>query len=197
MSQKSPKIKIQKQRKPVVLLILDGWGIAPKSKANAIELAKKPVFDRLWKNCPHTKLAASGSDVGLPAGQAGNSEAGHMNIGAGRIVDQDSVFISKAISTGQFFKNPAFTAAYRHIKKSKSNLHIMGLLTQDQSAHADPDHLLALLAWSRKKGIENVYVHLFTDGRDSPPHSALKSVEALMRQMKNTEDKKHGSRKGE
>ena len=178
---------------PFVLLIMDGWGIAPKSKANAIELAKKPHFDYLWKHYPHTELRAAGKDVGLPPDQEGNSEAGHMNIGAGRVVDQDSVAISKAINTGKFFKNPAFTAAHTHIKKNKSNLHIMGMLADDQSGHADPDHLLALLSWARMKKIKNVYLHLFTDGRDSRPHASLKLIEALMRQLKNQESGGHRS----
>lgn len=186
-----------KKKQPVVLLIIDGWGIAPKSQANAIELAKKPNFDRLWRTYSRTQLKASGKDVGLPATQAGNSEAGHMNIGAGRVLLQDSVYISREINTGKFFKNPAFETAYKHIKKNKSNLHLMGMVTNDQSAHSDPDHLLALLAWSRKKEIENIYLHLFTDGRDSPPHSSLKIVEALMRGLKNKENRKTGKRSGE
>ncbi|MFA6254504.1 MAG: 2,3-bisphosphoglycerate-independent phosphoglycerate mutase [Patescibacteria group bacterium] len=173
------------KRPPFVLLILDGWGLAPKSLGNAIELAKKPNFDYLWNNYPHTKLQASDGYVGLPPTQVGNSEAGHMNIGAGRVVDQDAVFISKDINTGKFFKNAAFDAACKHIKKNRSNLHLMGMLSNGQSAHSDPDHLLALLTCVRLKKIPNAYLHLFTDGRDSPPHSALKLVEALMRQLKN------------
>ncbi len=187
--------KINTKKPPFVLLILDGWGIAPKSPANAIEQAKKPNFDECWKNFPHTQLQASGKFVGLPSTQVGNSEAGHMNIGAGRVVDQDAVFISREINTGKFFKNPAFEAAYKHIVKNKSNLHIMGMLSNGQSAHSDPDHLLALLTWARLKKIKNVYLHLFTDGRDSPPHSALKTVEALMRTLRNKESK--GKRSGE
>ena len=173
------------KKPPVVLLVLDGWGLAPESPGNAIELAKKPNFDELWKNYPHTKLQASGKYVGLPSNQFGNSEAGHMNLGAGRVVDQDAVFVCKEINTGKFFKNPAFEAAYKHITKNKSDLHLMGMLSNGQSAHSDPDHLLALLTWVRLKKIKNVYLHLFTDGRDSPPHSALKLVEALMRSLRN------------
>lgn len=187
--------KKSNKKSPTVLLIMDGWGIAPKSEANAIELAKKPVFDSLWKNYSHTKLEASGKYVGLSPNQQGNSEAGHTNIGAGRVVDQDSVHISKEISSGRFFKNAAFDSAYRHIKKNNSDLHIMGMLSNGQSAHSDPDHLLALLSWARLKKIENVYLHLFTDGRDSPPRSSLKMMEALMRQLKNKETK--SSRTGE
>ena len=187
--------KSNSKKPPLVLLILDGWGLAPKSPANAIELARKPNFDYCWENYPHTKLQASGKYVGLPPDQVGNSEAGHMNIGAGRAVGQDAVFISREINTGQFFKNPAFEAAYNHVKTNKSDLHIMGMLSNGQSAHSDPDHLLALLTWSRKKKIKNVYLHLFTDGRDSPPHASLKLVEALMRTLKNREAK--GRRTGE
>lgn len=181
-----PSKEVQKKF-PTVLLIMDGWGIAPKNPGNAIELAHKPVFDSLWKDYSHTKLEASGKDVGLAPDQQGNSEAGHTNLGAGRVVDQDAVYVSKEISSGRFFKNAAFDSAFRHIKKNRSNLHIMGLLSNGQSAHSDPDHLLALLSWSRLKKVENVYLHLFTDGRDSPPRSALKMVEALMRQLKNKE----------
>ncbi|MFA6409953.1 MAG: 2,3-bisphosphoglycerate-independent phosphoglycerate mutase [Candidatus Buchananbacteria bacterium] len=188
--------KINNTKKPpFVLLILDGWGLAPKNPGNAIELAKKPNFDRLWKNYPHTQLQASDGFVGLPPLQVGNSEAGHMNIGAGRVVDQDAVFICKEINTGKFFKNAAFEAAYKHVTKNKSDLHLMGMLSNGQSAHSDPDHLLALLTWARLKKVKNVYLHLFTDGRDSPQHSALKLVEALMRQLRNKEEK--GKRSGE
>jgi len=189
------KPKNNSKKPPLVLLVLDGWGLAPKSPANAIEQAKTPNFDELWQNYSHTKLKASGRDVGLPPAQFGNSEAGHMNIGAGRVVDQDAVLISKEINTGKFFKNPAFEAASEHTRKNKSDLHIMGMLSNGQSAHSDPDHLLALLTWSRLKKIKNVYLHLFTDGRDSPPHAALKLVEALMRNLKNKEVK--GKRTGE
>ena len=187
--------KLKQTKSPFILLILDGWGIAPKSPANAIEQAQKPNFDELWQNYPHTQLSASGKDVGLSMNQFGNSEAGHMNMGAGRVVDQDAIFICKEINTGKFFKNPAFEAAHNHIEKNKSDLHIMGMLSNGQSAHSDPDHLLAILIWSRLKKIKNVYLHLFTNGRDSPPHSALKSIEALMRSLKNREIK--GKRSGE
>ena len=188
-------MKIEKQKTPFVLLILDGWGLAPKSPGNAIELAQKPNFDKLWKNYPHSKLKASGKDVGLPPQQVGNSEAGHMNIGAGRVVLQDAVYISRAINTGQFFKNAAFETTYKQVRRYNSDLHLMGMLSSGQSAHSDPDHLLALLTWSRLKKIKNVYLHIFTDGRDSPPHSALKLVEALLRSLHNSEVK--GKRSGE
>lgn len=183
------KGKNNKKNPPLVLLILDGWGLAKPNRGNAISLAKTPVMDSLWKKYPHTQLQASGKYVGLPEAQYGNSEAGHSNLGAGRVVDQEAVYISKEINAGKFFKNPAFESAFNHLQKNKSDLHIMGMLSNGQSAHSDPDHLLALLTWSRLKKIKNVYLHLFTDGRDSPPHSALKLVEALMRSLKNKEEK--------
>jgi len=165
--------KITKKFGPFALIILDGWGIAPSSKGNAVALAKTPVIDALYKKYPHILLTASGKAVGLPIGQDGNSEAGHMNLGAGRIVQQDSVIISKSIETGTFFRNPAFLEAIDHVIKHKSHLHIMGLLTSEQSAHADPKHLLALLAFSRKYKIGEIYLHLFTDGRDSYQYAAI------------------------
>jgi len=185
MMLKTADKKIKKS--PFVLLILDGYGLAADSPANAISQAKTPVFDKLWQNYPHTKLQASGKFVGLPFNQFGNSEAGHMNIGGGRVVDQDAIFISKEINSGKFFRNPAFEAVYKHLKNNNSDLHLMGMLSNGQSAHSDPDHLLALLAWARRRKIENVYLHLFTDGRDSPPHSSLKVIESLMRIMRNKE----------
>jgi len=181
--------KIKSKKAPVVLLILDGWGLTKPNRGNAISLAKTPNMDQLWKKYPHTQLEASGRAVGLPPTQFGNSEAGHENLGAGRTIDQEAVIISKEINRGTFFKNPAFETAYNHLKVNKSDLHIMGMLSNGHSAHSDPDHLLALLTWLRLKKIPNVYLHLFTDGRDSPPHSALKLVEALMRILRNKETK--------
>ncbi len=171
--------------KKVMLLILDGWGLGKDDASNPIYLAKTPFIDSLYKKYPWTKLCASGKCVGLPSNQVGNSEAGHINLGAGRIVEQDVIKISKQIDTGEFAKNSAFLSAIKHVKKNKSALHIMGLLSNGQSPHSDPDHLLALLTMLREhKEIKKVYLHLFTDGRDSPPRSALKSVEALERFLK-------------
>lgn len=183
MAGKNQNIKSDK----VVLLILDGWGIGKKDKSNAIYQAKTPTFDMLYRKYPWTKLGASGRSVGLPTGQEGNSEAGHGNLGAGRIVDQDVVRISKDINTGAFAKNAAFTAAIKNIHQRNSNLHIMGLLSNGQSPHSDPDHLYALLSMARQYKVKKVYLHLFTDGRDSPPHSALKEIEALERFLKPNE----------
>ncbi len=170
--------------KKVILLILDGWGIGKSDAGNPIYLAKTPFMDSLYKKFPDTKLCASGKCVGVPPNQVGNSEAGHINLGAGRIVDQDSVKISKQINTGEFFKNSAFLSAIKHTSSNKSSIHIMGMLSDGQSPHSDPDHLIAILTLFRNKlknKKKNIYLHLFTDGRDSPPRSSLKSVEALER----------------
>lgn len=172
---------------PTILLILDGWGIYQDYNGNAITQAKTPVYDLLWKNYPHTQLVAHGKAVGLPATQDGNSESGHLNLGAGRIVEQDTVVISKAINTGVFFKNTALKDTVEHIKKHKSNVHLIGLLSGWQSAHSDPDHLLALLTFYRQQSVKDVYIHLFTDGRDSFKYGALKFLEKLEKQMKNNE----------
>ena len=172
---------------PVVLIVLDGWGVAKKSPGNAIALARTPNFRKLWNTYSHTTLQADGKAVGLPAERVGNSEAGHITLGAGRIVDQDAVLINKDINTGKFFKNSAFESAVRHVEKNKSRLHLMGMLSNGQSGHSDPDHLLALLTMTRLRKVKNVYLHLFTDGRDAPPHSALKMLAALMRQLVNRE----------
>ena len=166
---------------PMILIILDGWGIAEPSKGNAVTLAKTPVMDGLVKKYPNTLLRAHGKYVGLPPKQSGNSEAGHMNIGAGRVVEQDSVVICKSINQGTFFKNLAFIEAIRHVQKNKSKLHLMGMLSNGMSAHSDPDHILALLTLIRGHNFKEVYLHLFTDGRDSPKYAALKLIEAIQR----------------
>ena len=171
----------------MILVILDGWGIAPPSKGNAVTLSRTPVMDAITKKYPYTLLKASGRSVGLPLKQPGNSEAGHMNLGAGRVVDQDAVIITKSINDGTFFKNPAFLAAIKNVREKKSNLHIMGMLSNGESAHSDPDHLLALLTLARLQKIHNVYLHLFTDGRDSPRYDGLKLVQDIKKGFKNGE----------
>lgn len=176
-----------KKAKKIILLILDGWGIGKNDASNPIFLVKPKFIDSLYKKYPWTTLCASGSCVGVPPTQVGNSEAGHINLGAGRIVDQDSVKISKSINTGQFFKNPAFCAAINNVKKKKSALHLMGMLSDGQSPHSDPDHLLALLSLARQCQIKKIYLHLFTDGRDSMPLSSLKSIMALERSLRHNE----------
>lgn len=172
---------------PMILVILDGWGLAKTNEGNAISLAKTPVMDSLSKKYPYTEICASGRCVGLPNKQVGNSEAGHMNIGAGRLVEQDVMVISKSINDGTFFKNAGFMEAIRHVKKNKSKLHLMGMLSNGQSPHSDPDHLTALIVMARQHGVNDVYLHLFTDGRDSPKYMSLKLIEALERELKNGE----------
>ncbi|MEK7167818.1 MAG: 2,3-bisphosphoglycerate-independent phosphoglycerate mutase, partial [Patescibacteria group bacterium] len=176
-----------KNNKKIVLLILDGWGIGRNDESNPIISAEIPFMDYLFKKYPWTKLCASGKCAGLPPDQVGNSEAGHINLGAGRVVDQDVVKISKQINTGEFFKNPAFLTAINHVKKNHSALHLMGMVSNGQSPHSDPDHLLALLSLARKHQVKDVYLHLFTDGRDSPPRSSLKSIMALERSLQKNE----------
>ncbi|MFA6106600.1 MAG: 2,3-bisphosphoglycerate-independent phosphoglycerate mutase [Patescibacteria group bacterium] len=182
-----PKDKKYKNVLPMILVILDGWGIAPASRGNAVTLSRTPVMDAITKKYPYTLLKASGRSVGLPPKQPGNSEAGHMNLGAGRVVNQDAVIISKSINQGTFFKNPAFLEAIKNVQEKKSNLHIMGMLSNGESAHSDPDHLLALLTLARLKKIHNVYLHLFTDGRDSPRYASLKLIEDIKKTFKNGE----------
>lgn len=189
------KSSISKAKKPtkikpvkkIVLLILDGWGIGAEDGSNPIWKVQPKFINSLYEKYPWTQLCASGGCVGVPADQVGNSEAGHINLGAGRIVDQDSVKISKSINTGQFFKNPAFLAAINHAIKNKSALHLMGMLSNGQSPHSDPDQLLAILTLIRRHPIKKVYLHVFTDGRDSPPMSSLNNVVELEKLLKPNE----------
>lgn len=169
-------------KKPVMLMILDGFGIAPKSDGNAVEAAKKPNFDRLIGKYPHTQLQASGLYVGLPDGQMGNSEVGHLNIGAGRIIYQELTRITKEISEGGFFKNDALTLAVNNAKEKNSALHLMGLLS-DGGVHSHIDHVKGLLRLAKDAGLEKVYVHCFMDGRDVPPSSGKDFVVELENYM--------------
>jgi len=164
---------------PLILIILDGWGIGEKNKGNAIYLSKVSYLDGLMEKYPATKLFAHGKYVGLPHNQVGNSEAGHMNIGAGRLVEQEAVVISKSIENGTFFKNSAFHGAIRHIHKMNSKLHLMGMLSNGQSPHSDPGHLLALIKLLKDNGVDKAYLHLYTDGRDSPKYASLKLIQEL------------------
>ncbi|MFA6193599.1 MAG: 2,3-bisphosphoglycerate-independent phosphoglycerate mutase [Parcubacteria group bacterium] len=173
-----------KKTKPTILAILDGWGIGAKDDTNAIWLAKTPVFDCLSEKYPHTQLNATGTAVGLDNHQTSGSETGHMNIGAGRIAIQDSRKISESINTGTFFHNAAFLGAISHIKKNKSNLHLMGLLGNADSPHMNPYHLEALLLFAKQNNIKNVFIHFFTDGRDSYPKSALDHLADWKKRMK-------------
>ncbi|MFA4858159.1 MAG: 2,3-bisphosphoglycerate-independent phosphoglycerate mutase [Candidatus Margulisiibacteriota bacterium] len=169
--------------KPLVLIIMDGWGIRAKRDANAIALAGTPNLDALTKKYPSTQLGCSGEDVGLPEGQMGNSEVGHLNIGAGRVVYQELTRISKAIRDGEFFKNPEFLKAIETVKKNNSSLHLMGLLS-DGGVHSEMTHLYALLQLAKQQGIKKVYIHALLDGRDTPPRSALTYFEQLENKFK-------------
>ncbi len=168
--------KIKKESKRLlVFAILDGWGAGSKDKKiNALEAAKTPFFDYLIKNYPHTQLDATGRAVGLEENQMSGSEAGHLNIGAGRIVKQDVRIILEEINQGNFFKNPVFLSAIQKIKEKNSDMHLMGLMGNNDSPHSHPDIFLALLVLLEKHNLKGkVYIHLFTDGRDSFPKSAL------------------------
>ena len=166
-------------KRPVVLVVLDGWGYRKARDGNAIALARVPNWDRLWASAPRTLLDASGLAVGLPAGQMGNSEVGHMNLGAGRVVMQDLVRIGKAIADGSFYRNAAFVAACRSVKASDGTLHLMGLIG-DGGVHAHDSHLTALVDLAHREGVTRVAIHAFLDGRDSPPQSGLAFMESLV-----------------
>ena len=165
-------------KKPLVLMILDGFGINHADYGNAIHAAKKPNLDQYFAQYPHTQLGASGLDVGLPDGQMGNSEVGHTNIGAGRIVYQELTRITKSIQDGDFFENEALLSSVENCKKNNSSLHLMGLLS-DGGVHSHIEHLYGLLELAKKHGLSKVYVHCFMDGRDVPPTSGKEFVEQL------------------
>jgi len=169
-------------KKPVMLMILDGLGIAPKSEGNAVTLAKKPNLDKLIEKYPTSELQASGLPVGLPDGQMGNSEVGHLNIGSGRVVYQELTRITKAISDGDFFENEKLKLAMDNAKKNGSDLHLMGLLS-DGGVHSHIDHVRGLLEFAKKEGVQNVYVHAFMDGRDVPPSSGKGFIEKIEKIM--------------
>ena len=175
-------VSIRLNKSPTVLLILDGFGLSEKSEHNAIAQADTPVLDKLMKECPFVKGNASGLAVGLPEGQMGSSEVGHLNIGAGRVVDQELVRISKEIENGNFYKNDALLTAVKNVKEKGKSLHIYGLLS-DGGVHSHNSHLYALLNLARRNGLEKVYVHCFLDGRDTPPDSGKGYVEALQDEM--------------
>ncbi|MCR5625206.1 MAG: 2,3-bisphosphoglycerate-independent phosphoglycerate mutase, partial [Lachnospiraceae bacterium] len=167
------------KQKPVVLMILDGYGISEKEEANAIAIANTPVMDELRKSSPFVKGLASGSAVGLPDGQMGNSEVGHMNIGSGRIIYQDLTLITKYIEDGDFFKNTELLAAINNCKANNSDLHLWGLLS-DGGVHSHNTHLYAILQMCKNEGLENVYIHPFFDGRDTPPASGKDYLQELV-----------------
>ena len=165
-------------KKPVVLIIMDGLGLEKASQGNAVTLAKKPNLDRLMETYPNSTLCASGMEVGLPEGQMGNSEVGHLNIGGGRTVYQSLTRIHKAVKDGSFFENEAYLNALKHVKNNHSKLHIMGLVS-DGGVHSHINHFKAILSMAKTQGIQNVYVHAYLDGRDVPPQSAAGFVQSL------------------
>lgn len=165
-------------KKPTVLCIMDGYGISSTIKGNAVNAANKPTLDYLMQNYPHTLLQASGMAVGLPDGQMGNSEVGHLNIGAGRIVYQSLTLINKAVMDGSFYQNEAYLDAIRHVKTNNSKLHIMGLLS-DGGVHSHIDHIKALVRLAKNAGLDDVYVHAFLDGRDVEPQTGYKYISEL------------------
>ncbi len=170
-------------KKPTVLMILDGFGLNPRHEANAAYIAKTPNIDKLYAEWPNTQGGASGLDVGLPDGQMGNSEVGHLNIGAGRIVYQELTRITKSIQDGDFFENPVLLGAIENCKKNDSALHLMGLVS-DGGVHSHQTHLYGLLELAKRQGLEKVYVHCYLDGRDTPPNSGLGYVQELEEEMK-------------
>lgn len=170
------------KRGPLALIIIDGWGYSPKSEGNAIALASTPYYDEFCEQYPQTLLEASGTRVGLPTGVMGNSEVGHLNIGAGRVIRMDVSRVDYDIATGEFFRNGVLVAAMEGAKKRSSALHLMGLLS-DGKVHSSIEHLYALLRMARERGLERVYIHCFLDGRDTPPKSAIHYVSALQKQI--------------
>ena len=170
-------------KRQVALIILDGWGYREEKKDNAIASANKPFFDNLWQQYPHTLLGASGLAVGLPEGQMGNSEVGHMTIGAGRPLDQDLVRIEKAISSGEYKNNGAFLKLFEYVKKNDSTLHIMGLVS-DGGVHSHFGSLLSFLEIAKEAGIKKLAIHAFLDGRDTPPQSGSSYLKELENKIK-------------
>jgi len=169
--------------KKVLTIILDGWGLNKAYEGNAIHLAKTPFYDKLWHSYPRAVFQASGESVGLPEGQMGTSEVNHLTIGSGRVAFQDLVRINKDIQNKSFYDNPAFIKAFEHVKKHNSTLHIKGLLSTG-GVHSHQDHVKALLTAAKKYGISKVYIHVFTDGRDVLPKSALEYITSLEETVK-------------
>ena len=167
----------------VTLIIMDGWGLNPRDDHNAIAQGNTPYFDYIWNNWPSTTLEASGPAVGLPHGQMGNSEVGHMNLGAGRIVPQDLTYVNRLIDDGEFFDNAALNNAIQHALDNGTSLHLIGLLS-DGGVHSHQNHLYALLELAKQKGLENVFIHTLLDGRDTPPRSGAEYLAQLEAQIK-------------
>ncbi|MEN8204722.1 MAG: 2,3-bisphosphoglycerate-independent phosphoglycerate mutase [Pseudomonadota bacterium] len=178
MSEQQQKSSSNSAARPMVLLILDGWGHSETPQHNALSAANKPVWDRLWNNNPHTLIRTSGAAVGLPAGQMGNSEVGHLNLGAGRVVYQEFTRVSRAIKTGSFFRNRTLTDAVDLAIENDKAVHLLGLLSPG-GVHSHEDHIHAMVEMARQRGAKNVYLHAFLDGRDTPPRSAASSIESM------------------
>ena len=162
----------------MLLLILDGWGYSETPQQNAIAAANKPVWDKLWNDNPHTVIRTSGAAVGLPAGQMGNSEVGHLNLGAGRVVYQEFTRVSRAIKTGSFFRNRTLTDAVDLAIENDKAVHLLGLLSPG-GVHSHEDHIHAMVELARQRGAKRIYLHAFLDGRDTPPRSAAASIESM------------------
>lgn len=173
---------MEQKRGPIALIIIDGWGYSPRREGNAIALAATPYYDELCENYPQTLLEASGTRVGLPAGVMGNSEVGHLNIGAGRVIRMDVSRVDHDIATGEFFRNAVLLAAIDGAKQRGKALHLMGLLSDGQ-VHSSQEHLYALLRLAKQRGLERVFIHCFLDGRDTPPSSAVRYVAALQKKI--------------
>ncbi|MCD4804176.1 MAG: 2,3-bisphosphoglycerate-independent phosphoglycerate mutase, partial [Desulfobacterales bacterium] len=172
-------------KKFCMLIILDGWGISSNSEGNAVMLAKTPYLDRLEKEYPHTSLLCSGKAVGLPEGIMGNSEVGHLNIGAGRVVYQHLLRIDKSIRCGEFFENNVLKSVISKVKANDSALHLMGLVS-DGGVHSHFSHLLALLNMAKKEELKHVYIHAILDGRDTPPDSGADYIKSLQNHINKT-----------
>jgi len=166
------------KKKTIALIILDGWGYSESAESNAIMAANKPNWDNLWENYPHTLISGSGTDVGLPDQQMGNSEVGHLNLGSGRVVYQDFSRISKAITDGEFQQNPAISKAINSAIENDKAIHIMGLLS-DGGVHSHIDHIKAVMKLADEKGANKIYLHGFLDGRDTPPKSAQQYIDEI------------------
>jgi 2,3-bisphosphoglycerate-independent phosphoglycerate mutase len=174
---------MRQAQRPIALIILDGWGYSEDPKYNAIHAAHTPVWDQLWQAYPHTLISASGAGVGLPGEQMGNSEVGHLNLGAGRIVYQEFTRISRAIESGSFFTNQTLTDAVDLAQQQDKAVHILGLLSPG-GVHSHEEHIHAMVELAVKRGVNKVYVHAFLDGRDTPPKSAQNSIDALEEKFK-------------
>jgi 2,3-bisphosphoglycerate-independent phosphoglycerate mutase len=175
--------KDEMRPKPLVLIILDGWGYSPQTEANAIALARKPTYERLLRDYPNTLIHTSGKYVGLPNGQMGNSEVGHLNIGAGRIVHMDITRIDLMIENGEFFSHPPLLAAIKHARTGNRRLHLFGLVS-DGGVHSQQAHLYALLKMAKQNGVDRVFVHAFMDGRDTLPTNGAGYLEQLQQKMR-------------